>query len=156
MIMAERLIAQEVFEFLRPEQVHALSEASEKISCRAGETVYERGAKADHFFTLLKGEVALRLPGKGGVSIVIDQLTKGAMFGSCVCFNRDSYSLTAQCSEDTELLRTKSSVLKSLMDSDPRMGYSLQTRISEIYFNRYNETMKKLQAIVMNIPIEAR
>jgi hypothetical protein len=31
----------------------------------------------------------------------------------------------------------------------------MQARISEIYFNRYNETMKKLQAIVMNIPLEA-
>jgi len=31
---------------------------------------------------------------------------------------------------------------------------STQTRISEIYFSRYIETIKKLQAIVMNIPIE--
>ena len=41
------------------------------------------------------------------------------------------------------------------MDEDLMMGYALQTRISEIYFNRYIETMKKLQAIVMNIPIES-
>jgi CRP-like cAMP-binding protein len=153
--MAERLIAQEVFEFLRPEQVHAISEASDKISCKAGDTLYEKGARADHFFTLLKGEVALRLPGKGGVSIVVDQLAKGAMFGSCVCFGQDSYALTAQCTEDSELLKIKSSVLKSLMDADLMMGYGLQTRITEIYFSRYIETMKKLQAIVMNIPMEA-
>ena len=41
-----------------------------------------------------------------------------------------------------------------LIDEDLVMGYRLQTRISEIYFNRYNETMKKLQSIVMNIPLE--
>ena len=105
--MAE-LIAQEVFEFLRPEQVNALSDASEKISYVAGDTVYKMGAKADRLFTVLKGEVALRLPGEGGVSIVIDQLTKGAMFGSCMCFNRDSYALTAQCTQDSELLRIDS------------------------------------------------
>jgi CRP-like cAMP-binding protein len=155
MITMAELVAQEVFEFLRPEQVHALSEASEKISCNAGETVYEKGAKADHFFTVLKGEVTLRLPGKGGVNVVIDQLRKGAMFGSCMCFNRDSYSLTAQCTKDSELLKIDSRVLKRLMDEDLLMGYGLQTRMSEIYFNRYNETMKKLQAIVMNIEIEA-
>ena len=153
--MAERLSAQEVFNFLRPEQVNAISEASEKISCAAGDTVYEKGGQADHFYTILKGQVALRLPGKGGVSIVIDQLSKGAMFGSCVCFYRDSYALTAQCTEDSELLKIESAALKSLMDEDLMMGYGLQTRISEIYFNRYIETMMKLQAIVMNMPVEA-
>jgi CRP-like cAMP-binding protein len=153
--MAKGLTAQEVFEFLHPDQVHAISETADKISCRAGETVYERGAKAEYFFTVLKGGVALRMPGKSGVSIVIEQLTKGAMFGSCVCFSRDSYALTAQCTEDSELLKIKGSVLKRLMDDDLMMGYGLQTRISEIYFNRYVDTMNKLQAIVVNIPIES-
>ena len=108
-----------------------------------------------HFFTVLEGEVALRLPGRGGLSIVIDQLTRKAMFGACVCFNRDSYGLTAQCIEDSVLLKTDNAVLKKLMDDDLMLGYRLQARISEIYFNRYNETMKKLQSIVMNIPLEA-
>jgi CRP-like cAMP-binding protein len=154
MTMVDRLTAKGVFDFLRPDQVNAISEASEKLSCVAGEIVYERGAKADHFFTILKGSVALRLPGKEGVSIAIDELTNGAMFGSCVCFNRDSYALTAQCTEDSELLKIESAVLRNLMDEDLMMGYGLQTRISEIYFTRYTDTMKKLQAIVMNIPVE--
>jgi len=34
------------------------------------------------------------------------------------------------------------------------MGYTLQTQISRIYFNRYIQTMKKLQSIVMNLPLE--
>ena len=39
------------------------------------------------------------------------------------------------------------------MDKDLMMGYALQMRISKVYFERYIETMQKLQAIVMNIPI---
>jgi CRP-like cAMP-binding protein len=153
--MAERLVAQEVFEFLRPEQVNAISEASEKIHCRAGETLYEMGGRADHLYTVLEGEVSLRMPGRGGVSIVIDQVTKGGMFGSCACFNRDSYALTAHCTEDSQLLKIDSAALKRLMDEDLIMGYGLQSRLSEIYFHRYIETMRKLQAIVMNVPLEA-
>ncbi len=152
--MTVGIIARELFGFLRPDQVDALSEASERISCVAGDTVYRAGDKAAHFFTILDGEVTLRLPGKGRTSIAIDQLAKGAMFGSCVCFYRDSYELTAQCTVDSELLKFQSAALKELMDDDLKMGYALQTRISEVYFNRYVETMKKLQAIVMNVPIE--
>lgn len=153
--MAERLIAQEVFGFLRPEQVHAISEASEKVMYKAGDIVYEKGAKADHFYTILDGEITLRLPGRGSVNIVIDQLNKGAMFGSCVCFRSETYALTAQATEDSELLKIDSAALKGLMDNDLMMGYALATRLSEIYFGRYIETMEKLQAIVMNIPIES-
>jgi CRP-like cAMP-binding protein len=152
--MVERLVAQEVFEFLRPEQVNAISEASEKIDCRAGETLYEMGAPADHLYTVLEGEVSLRIPGNGGVSMVIDQVTKGGMFGSCVCFNRKSYALTAHCTQDSRLLKIDSAALKKLMDEDLILGYGLQTRISEIYFHRYIETMRKLQAIVMSVPME--
>ena len=114
--MADRLSAQQVLEFLRPDQVNAISEASETVSYAGGETLYERGANADYFYALLEGEVVLRLPGKGGVSIVIDQLTKGAMFGSCVCFYRDTYALTAQCTRDSELLKIKGVALKNLME----------------------------------------
>lgn len=76
------------------------------------------------------------------------------MFGSCVCFQRGAYSLTAQCARDSELLRIQSSALKALMDDDVRMGYALQSRLSAIYFGRYIETMRKLQAITMSLPIE--
>jgi len=151
--MAERLTAQDVFGFLRPDQVNTISETSERISFAPGEVVYEMGTQAHHFYTVLAGEITLRLPGKSGVSIVIDQLGTGDMFGTCVCLDHPVYSLTAQCSKASEILKIKSAVLKDLMDKDLMMGYALQTRISKVYFERYVETMQKLQAIVMNIPI---
>jgi CRP-like cAMP-binding protein len=152
--MRERLVAHEVFSFLRPEQVDAISERAERVRLPAGATVYERGTKADYLYTVLDGEITLRLPGKGGLSVVIDQVRKGDLFGSCICFQRDSYALTAQCAKDSELLKIESTALKDLMDKDLRMGYALQTRISAVYFGRYIETMRKLQAIALSLPIE--
>jgi len=151
--MADRLIAHDVFGFLRPEQVNAISEAAEKVSLSAGDLVYERGASADHLYTVLEGEVALRLPVESGVSIVIDELTQGEMFGSCVCLAMDSYALSAQCVTDTVLLKIESGTLKKLMDEDLKMGYALQTKISALYFRRYIDTALKLQSVVMNLPI---
>jgi CRP-like cAMP-binding protein len=152
--MKERLVAHEVFSFLRPEQVNAISERAERLRLTAGETVYEHGAKADYLFTVLDGEVTLRLPSKGGLNVVIDQVRKGDLFGSCVCFQRDSYALTAQCTRDCELLRIESAALRKLMDNDLMLGYALQTRISAVYFGRYIEAMRKLQAITLSLPIE--
>jgi len=153
--MAGGLTAGGLFEFLRPDQIHKISEAAERVRYHAGDIVYKRGEAAEHFFTVLSGQVALRLPGKAGVSILIDELHKGSMFGSPLSLTRDSYALTAQCTEDAELLKIRSSVLKDLMDKDLVMGYATQSKLSAIYFERYIETMRKLQAVVMNIPIES-
>lgn len=150
----ERLDRNEVFQFLRPDQVMAISNAAKVLEFQAGETIYSKGEQAEYFYIVLDGQVSLRMPGKAGISIQVDELTTGAMFGSCVCFQLMTYSLTAQCNSDARVLRLDAATLKELMDRDLVMGYAIQTQISRIYFSRYLDATKKLQAIVMNLPIE--
>jgi|GEM_PF-668066 len=130
-MIAEKLKKQDVFELLRPEQVNLLSETAEVVRFKAGEMVYSQGTRADRFYIVLKGQVSLRLPGeKTGVSVLIDELTKGEMFGCCVCTALDAYLLNAQCTADSELLVLSISALKGIMDDDLRIGYAIQSGIS--------------------------
>ncbi len=152
---AEQLIGHDMFQFLRPDQMRAISNAAERVSLKAGHTIFRRGDKAEHFFIVLEGQVALRLQRKEGVSLLIDEVKQGAVFGSCVCFQFESYTLTAQCTEDSKLLKIQASALKELMDEDMVVGYAVQTLISQVYFKRYLDTMQKLQAIIHTIPLEA-
>jgi CRP-like cAMP-binding protein len=149
-----QLESHEIFQHLRPEQINVLSSAAEEVSLKAGDTVFRSGEPADDFFVVLEGQVALRMLRPDGVSVLIDEVTGDAIFGSCVCFQIDSYTLTAQCTEDSRILKIKASTLKKLMDDDLVMGYAIQTMISRVYFKRYVDTMRKLQAIVQSIPLE--
>lgn len=142
----ERLKKQHVFEFLTPEQIDALSSASNVIKLKAGETIYERGEQTEHFYVVLGGKVAIRLPENVSASILIDELTAGSMFGSCVSPAFSTYFCTAQCAEESELLKIRTDTFKEILDKDCCMGYAIQSRISQIYFKRYMETMKKLQS----------
>jgi CRP-like cAMP-binding protein len=153
--MAGTIKAQDVFSFLRPDQVNTISNSAERVTYDPGDFVYEKGDKADDFFIVLDGEITLRLPGQGGLSLVIDQLGKGDLFGGPLGQKRRAYALSAQCSRKAQLLKIDVGVMKKLMDRDERMGLDLQRHISTAYFNRYIDTMKKLQAIVTNIPMEA-
>ena len=128
----ERLEGQEVFQFLRPEQLKAISDVADVVEYSAGDTVYEKGTVADYFFVVLEGQVALRLPTRSGVSLQVDALTKGAMFGSCVCFQLVDYSTHAMCTVDSRLLKIEAATLKELMDRDLVLGYTIQTQISRI------------------------
>ena len=150
-----QLESHEIFQLLRPEQVNVLSGAAEEVSFEAGDTVFLRGEPATDFFVVLEGHVALRMLRADGMSVLIDEVTEGALFGSCVCFQIDAYTLTAKCTEDSRILKINASTLKKLMDDDLVMGYAIQTMISRVYFKRYIDTMHKLQAIVQSIPLEA-
>jgi len=150
-----QLDSHQIFQMLRPEQLSQLSAAAEEITFQAGETVFEQGEPAEYFFAVLSGLVALRLPRQDGVSILIDETTEGAIFGSCICFQIHNYTLTAQCTEESRVLKIKAETLRKLMDNDLVMGYAIQTMVSRSYFKRYIDTMRKLQSIVQSIPLEA-
>ena len=149
------LEAYDVFRFLRPDQVRRLSDSAETVGVREGEFIYHRGERATHLYVVLTGQVALRLPVREGMSVLVDNLGPGAMFGSCVCLDLPTYSVAAQCMERSRLLRIDAGLLKRLMDDDLPMGYALQTEISKTYFSRYLDAMGKLQAVVLNLPLES-
>jgi CRP-like cAMP-binding protein len=156
MVTKERLESQDIFSLLRPEQINLISDASEVIRYSEGATVYSQGEKADHIYVVLKGEVTLWLPGKGGVSVPIDHITAGAMFGAGMCFEMETYSTTARCTSESRLMKINAIMFRDLMDDDNRMGCVIQRRMASVYFNRYVETMRKLQSIVMNLPVEVQ
>jgi CRP-like cAMP-binding protein len=151
-----QLLAQDVFSYLRPEQINVIHKASEILERQAGQVVYHQGDKAKYLYVVLEGEVALRLPGKQGLSILIESLGRGAIFGASASLEPGTYMLTAQCMADSKILKIETDALRRLTDEDCRMGYAIQRHISDIYFKRYTETMQKLQTIVMSIPLEAR
>jgi CRP-like cAMP-binding protein len=78
------------------------------------------------------------------------------MFGACKCFDIDTYACTAQCTRESRLLKIEADALRYLMEEDHRMGAVMQRRMSGIYFKRYVDTMRKLQSIVMNLPVEVQ
>lgn len=148
------LEAYDVFRFLRPDQVRRLSDSAETVTLSEGEFIYHRGEMATHLYVVLSGRVTLRLPIREGMNVLVDDLGRGAMFGSCVCLDLPTYTVSAQCMQPCELLRIDAGLLKRLMDDDLRMGYALQTEISKTYFSRYLDAMGKLQAVVLNLPLE--
>ena len=140
-----------VFEFLDPEHIEALRDASEVIDLEPGDLVYGQGYSASYFYIVLQGAVALRLPGRGSASILIEELAEGSMFGSFCSQALDSYFCSAKCMRETKLLRIPTAALDDVLMEDPRLGYAIQSRISRYFFKRYLESMKRMQSIVMSI-----
>lgn len=167
----------DIFHYLRPEQINSIENISETIDRHAGDLVYTRGEKARYLYALLDGHVELLLPGKEGIAVLIESLNRDAIFGTSASFaprawwfidhrnpndaifgtktsfEPGTYTLTARCTADSKILKIDTSALRQLLEEDCRMGYAIQRHISDLYFKRFVETMNKLQAIVMNLPL---
>lgn len=154
-MQARALSSHEVFKFLRPRQMDVVSDAAKEVTFRNGEIVFRRGEPARFLFAVLSGQVSLRIPREDGVSLTIEDLNEGELFGSCICFDLYEYSLNAVCTRDAKLIKIDAETLKRVMDDDLSVGYPLQRMISKTYFKRYLDTMKKLQTIVESLSLNA-
>lgn len=147
-MVIEKLKSHELFRLLNPKEVEKISAASGVMKLKEGERVYGDGFPATHLFVLLKGRVELQRPTAAGVSLLVDDLAEGSVFGVSSLTGMERHLLDAVCVTDSEVLKLEAKVLRHVLDANPVIGYAIQQRISEIFFKRYVEAMEKLQAMV--------
>ena len=153
--LPNHIFGEHLFGVLKPEQREVIKNAALTTAFEDGELIYTKGAAATFLYIVLEGEVALRLPGSEGVSILIEQLGQSEMFGLNATFDLGSYGVQAQAIGFTKVIKIETAVLQRIMDEDNQVGYAIQRRISQLYYKRYVATARRLQAIVTAIPLQA-
>jgi CRP-like cAMP-binding protein len=120
---------------------------------KAGDRVCSEGTPASHLFVLISGSVELKRPTKDGPSLFVDKLPKGSIFGVSSLTGTERYLLNADCAEDSEVLKVEGTVLRRILDEDPVVGYAIQRRISQIFFERWVVAMEKLRLVAQAIAL---
>lgn len=142
----EKLEKHELFGLLNEMEMALLSNASSVMSLAEGERVFREGNSASHFFVLLKGRVELTKPSSGGPSILVDDLLPGSVFGVSSVMDTDRYFLDGDCVKASDVLKIESRALRSVLETNPTIGYFLQRRLSKIFFKRFVDAMERIQA----------
>lgn len=150
-MVIESLQHEELFGLLTPKEVERLSNASAVVNLKKGERVYAEGMPASHLFVLLKGSVELKRSAKGNISFLVDEVGEKGVFGVSSLMEGDRYLLNAECVADCEVLKVDSGVLRRLLEENCTMGYSLQKRVSQIFFNRYVGAMERLRSVLQAV-----
>jgi len=152
----EKLEKHELFGLLSPKEMERLSNASEIVKLKEGERVCSEGLPASHLFVLLKGRVELRRPTRGGLSLLVDDLVEGSIFGVSCLTETERYLLNAECVEGSEVLKLDGGELRKILDGNRVVGYAIQKRLSQIFFRRYLDAMERLQTVAQAIPWERK
>ena len=88
-------------------------ECTTKLNATEGENLFNEGDPADFFCILIKGRVKLSIG--GGARVVYMARHPGEVIGWSSLIGRDAYSATAQCVEETNLLKVDRDAFLSVL-----------------------------------------
>ena len=87
-----------------------------RVSCAAGDKIFESEEPADHFYILAQGCVRLRVDPAGRE--VFTSCRVGEIFGWSSLIGRQAYSASAECIEPATLLKIDRQAFQSILDKD--------------------------------------
>lgn len=121
----------DLFWGMKRDFVKELMDVSEKESYKKGHFIFHKGDPAVYFYILIKGRVKLSIGGAGEVTYTVDHA--GEAFGWSSLIDRDVYSASGECLEETILQKFDRNKVHSILEKDPVNGL--------IFFKRFAGTI---------------
>jgi CRP-like cAMP-binding protein len=116
------------------EFVKKIMNVAEKKSYGKGQFLFHEGDPADNFYVLIKGQVKLSIGEAGQMVYTVDRA--GEAFGWSSLIERDVYSASGECQQDTLLQKFDSSALVNILEQDPANGLIFIKRLAGLIGNR--------------------
>ncbi len=118
-------------------KIAALCQVESREPC---ETIFAQGEYGTRIYLIAEGQVALiraiSLGGREG-SMTVDLLGKGRGLGwSSLLCDPCSVSASAICQKPTQLISLSGSELRTLLESDPELGFKVMDRLAQVVGNR--------------------
>jgi CRP-like cAMP-binding protein len=142
------------FEKFSTQQLERLSDIGEMTSFEKNDFVYRPEDSSDHLFIVNRGSVSLiALDDDNNVGIDFGTCKEGDLFGaSCIgkaCgIDEPRYTLSAICTEKTEVFSFPTGKLIQFCEEDFSFGYLLLSSINQVYFKRYGLAKRALRDMI--------
>ena len=125
-----------IFNAFNEKQIQQIEPLMVFCSFPADMVLFEQGDRADNFYILIAGEVALHFKPYDGPSLVMSKITSGDVFGWSAALGRDKYSAAAVTASETQAIKIKASDLKKLCAKDPIVGALFLDRLVGVISER--------------------
>ncbi len=125
--------------------VDGLTAASAKEEHEQGDVLFQKGDPADHAYLLLIGRVYLKMGETGHVVHIVSR--PGETFGWSSLVDRDVFSTTAECVEQTTVRKLQRDDLKKLLEKDPVNGLIFFQRLAGMLGDRLLESYARYEKL---------
>jgi CRP-like cAMP-binding protein len=124
----------DLFWGLNRDFVKKVMNIAEKRSYRKGDFLFHEGDPAANFYILIKGQVKLMIGETSQMVYTVDRA--GEAFGWSSLIERDTYSASGECMEETLLQKIDSRALLNILEQDPINGLIFIKRLAGLIGNR--------------------
>jgi CRP-like cAMP-binding protein len=121
----------DLFEGMESDFVMKFMQISEKETHKKGHFLFYKGDPATYFYILIKGRVKLSIGKTEEVHYIVDHA--GEAFGWSSLIDRDVYSASGECLEETILQKFDKNKMHAIIENDPVNGL--------IFFKRFAGTI---------------
>jgi CRP-like cAMP-binding protein len=134
----------EIFWQMDSSFVGEMMEGAEKLSCKAGEILFNKGDPALYYYILIKGRVKIDIEEVGEVVYTVNHA--GESFGWSSLVGRKVYSATATCGEATQLIRLNRDHVAMVCKRQADHCGLFYKRIAEVLGNRLIQSYRLLSS----------
>lgn len=123
--------------------IREFMETAIHISCKKGLFLFKKGDITHHFYTLIQGEFRLTIGDSD--QHVYTVRYPGEIFGWSSIVGGSTYSATAVCTKQSELLRFDRDSLVALLGRHPESGFLFYKKVAEMLGKRLLECYRIIQ-----------
>lgn len=121
-----RIVAEQKFlEGLTEEQLKVVAGCASNVIFPAGEFIFRESEKAEHFYILREGHVALECASAKREPFYLETLKGGDVLGWSWLLPPYQWHFDARTSEKTRALKFDGACLRRKMEADPALGYAM-------------------------------
>ncbi|MDQ1014343.1 Crp/Fnr family transcriptional regulator [Streptomyces afghaniensis] len=129
---------------LSPEDRDRLLKFAADVSFPAGARIFEEGSRADRFWIVLTGLVALdvRVPGRRAATV--DAIGQGELLGWSWLVPPHAWQLGAEAHGPVHALEFDAAAVRTLIEEDPVLGLAITRCVAIVVGNRLQSTRTRL------------
>ena len=126
------------------EQLELIAGCATNVRVRAGEYLFREGDRADLFYAIRHGSVALELHVPARDDVTIDTLHDSEVVGWSWLFPPYRWEFDGRAREDTALISFDGACLRGKCDADHDLGYELMKHFARVITERLQATRLRL------------
>lgn len=142
--MAELVLEHPLFAGLPGEHLAPVAGCARNAAFRPGELLLREGDRADTFYLLRRGHVAIEVHSPADGPLVIETVGPGGCVGWSWLFPPYRWHFDARAVDEVGALAIDGACLRAKADDDPRLGYALASRVSAVLLERLQATRVRL------------
>lgn len=135
-------------EGLSPEQLDRLSYQAKRAIYHPGYRIFHEGGRADRFWLIREGEVALDIEAPGRGPVVLETISGGTVLGWSWMIPPHRWHFGATARTQTLAVQFDATGVQRLCADDPALGYDLANRFMAVLIDRLQHTRQRLLELV--------